>query len=229
MKPEKEETQKPPYVAFRTFVNTINKLHEKSVPSKIDKSVFSGQSGSGIAAIMAAYKYFSLVLPNGHPTERLKKLASVDEKARAPMMKEMIETSYPFLSHDGLDLMKATTGQVEEAFRKQGISGSTITKAMSFFLSAASAAGIPISTYIKAPPLAKSNGNRAKPRKAAKQNGLRDVAPPLPPVEQIQKSPAELLLGKFPDFDPEWDDELKKKWFESFSTLQSAMIKGDKT
>ena len=29
----------------------------------------------------------------------------------------------------------------------------------------------------------------------------------------------ELLLAKFPDFNPEWPDEVKAKWFDAFEKL----------
>jgi hypothetical protein len=33
-----------------------------------------------------------------------------------------------------------------------------------------------------------------------------------------------MLLEKFPNFDPEWTDELKKKWFDAFKSLKSALL-----
>jgi hypothetical protein len=39
------------------------------------------------------------------------------------------------------------------------------------------------------------------------------------------------LLAKFPDFDPEWDATLQKKWFESFENLMKSagVASGEKT
>jgi hypothetical protein len=32
----------------------------------------------------------------------------------------------------------------------------------------------------------------------------------------------EMLLAKFPEFDPNWPDPLKTKWFEGFERLMKA-------
>lgn len=213
----------PAYVTYRTFLNSITKLKERGVPARIDGSVFAGQSNSAIAALMAAYKYLGLVTDNGAPSEQLRKLAAADDAGRNALIKELLVSRYSFLQAPALDLSAATTQQVENAFREQGIKGSTITKAVSFFLSAASDAGLEVSSHVKTPTV--KRGGPARPKRNGKTNIQNDSArqpaqdPPAP-----TRSAAEMLLNKFPDFDPSWDDEIKKKWFESFSSLRGHML-----
>lgn len=214
----------PPYVPYRSFANSLNKLSERGLPGRIDPSVFSGQSGSTIAALLAAYKYLGLVTESGGPSDMLKKLVATDEKDRGSLIKELLETRYTFLQHPHIDLNDATTQQIETAFRDQGIGGSTITKAVSFFLAAVAAAGVEVSKHIKAPPPKRNGAPRAK---RAKARGLSDVETPAIPIapQRPAQSAAELLLAKFPDFDPSWPEDIKTKWFESFSSLRGAMLK----
>lgn len=227
MAAQSEQTSKPPYVAYRTFCNSLNKLQERGLPGRIDPSVFAGQSGSGIAALLAAYKYLGLMEETGTPSEKLKELVQAKEGERGALMRPVIEARYEFITGSNIDLANATTQQIESVFREQGIQGSTITKAVSFFLSAAQDGGIEVSKHIKAPqPKRNGSNGKAKRTKAS--------APPTPPADNngskasSKPSPVELLLAKFPDFDPAWPEDIKKNWFESFGALRGAMLKGEK-
>ncbi|MCI4567203.1 DUF5343 domain-containing protein [Lysobacter sp. CFH 32150] len=214
----------PPYVTYKTFINSLLKLQDRGLPARIDQSVFSGQSNSAIAALVAAYKYLGLVDENGKPSETLKKLvaAAANEADRSALMRELLESRYPFLQTPHLDLGAATTQQVESAFRDQGIKGSTITKAVSFFLSAANEAGLTVSGHVKTPTAKRSGPARSK--RNGKNTAPQDNQGSMRPPQQPAKTAAELLLSKFPDFDPAWDDDIKKKWFESFSSLRGHML-----
>lgn len=215
----------PPYVTYRTFINSLLKLQERGLPARIDQSVFSGQSNSAIASLVAAYKYLGLVDDSGKPSENLRKLvaAAAKDADRNALMKELLEARYPFLQAPHLDLAAATTQQVESAFREQGIKGSTITKAVSFFLSAANEAGITVSGHVKTPAAKRAGPARGKRNG---KNTSQDNSAGTGTVQQTpaSKTAAELLLAKFPDFDPSWDDDIKKKWFESFSSLRGHML-----
>ena len=71
----------------------------------------------------------------------------------------------------------------------------------------------------------RERGGPARPKKNGKANIQNDSTrqPPVDPPPPT-RSAAEMLLNKFPDFDPSWDDEIKKKWFESFSSLRGHML-----
>lgn len=227
MATQSEQVTKPPYVAYRTFVNSLNKLQERGTPGRIDSSVFAGQSGSGIAALLAAYKYLGLMEESGAPSVALKELVQRAESERGPLMRALVEGRYEFLKPPTIVLADATTQQIEAAFREQGIQGSTITKAVSFFLSAAQDAGIEVSKHIKTPQPKRNGSGGIKARRAKSSAGT----PPPPadphPHRHGKASPVELLLAKFPDFDPTWPEDIKKNWFESFGALRGAMLKGE--
>lgn len=226
MAAQSEQVTKPPYVAYRTFVNSLNKLQERGTPGRIDSSVFAGQSGSGIAALLAAYKYLGLMEESGAPSAALKELVQRAESERGPLMRALVEDRYEFLKPPTIVLADATTQQIEAAFREQGIKGSTVTKAVSFFLSVAQDAGIEVSKHIKTPQPKRNGGGGTRARRAKSPAGTPPPADPHP-HRHGKVSPVELLLAKFPDFDPTWPEDIKKNWFESFGALRGAMLKGE--
>lgn len=227
MAAQNEQPLKPPYVAYRTFCNSLNKLQERGVPGRIDASVFAGQSGSGIAALLAAYKYLGLMKENGAPSDTLKALVAAKEGERGPLMRELLDSRYDFLDAPHMDLANATTQQVESVFRERGITGSTITKAVSFFLSAAQDAGLSVSKHIKTPQPKRNGGSSGKSRRAKAPAAAQQPIDPTGNRTPSKSSPVELLLAKFPDFDPAWPEDIKKNWFESFGALRGAMLKGE--
>lgn len=60
--------------------------------------------------------------------------------------------------------------------------------------------------------------------KGPMQSGMVDPAPPPPPPPGQSPNAgaatwADLLLAKFPEFDPAWTDDVKLKWFDAFDRL----------
>src|SRR5690606_23652198 len=107
--------------------------------------------------------------PTGEPSKELQQLVDSPEEQRGTLLRPVLERSYSFLFNGSIDLKRATTKQVEDAFRAQGISGSTVVKCMSFFLAAAKAAGIQVSPHVKTP---------ARPRATTKRPANADTTTP---------------------------------------------------
>ena len=162
---ENEKKLSPPYVVFSSFKSFINGLGETAVPTRIDKSVMSNYSGSTIYSLLPALTWFGLIDSNGIPSEKLKELANSDEIGFSRLLGELMREKYVFLFSNGIDLKNASGGQVQEAFKSQDVSASTITKCMVFFLAAAKEAGIEVSPHVKAPTVKrKSRAKKAKKR-----------------------------------------------------------------
>ena len=151
----------PAYVAYKTFTNFINGLQENGTPSQINRSIMGGMSGSAQSAIIGSLEFLRLVTNTGEPTKELQQLVESKEDDRGPLLRPVLERSYHFLFSSAIDLKRATTKQVEEAFRSQGVTGSTVVKCIAFFLAAAKAAGIQISPYVKTPTLVRAATKRA--------------------------------------------------------------------
>ena len=188
--------------------------------------MLSGQSGSTIAALLGAFRYLGFIDDAGTPQATLAAFANADADGRAEILKPLLVEKYAFVTQGDVDLATATSQQVEKAFRDQGITGSTVTKSVGFFLAAAHMAGLSTSNYVKkangGPKLGRPAG-APKARKKGSTSAKRQEQQAPPPPPPSTKTPAELLLGKFPDFDPQWPDDLKASWFASFGTLQKMM------
>lgn len=138
----------PPYVAFSTTKTFLGTLKEHGVPGRIDRSVlgnFSGQVGS---QLMTGLKFLRLIDSDNHPTQQMVDLVAAygtDEWPRA--LDKAVRGAYGPLVDSNLSA--ATPAQFNDRFRAlYPAEGDTLRKCMTFFLSAANEAGIPISPYI---------------------------------------------------------------------------------
>lgn len=193
-----EKISKPPYTSYRSFERLIAELRDCQVlPHAIDRSFLRKRSGAEQSALIATLKWFGLVDDNDVVTQRLKSLVAADEDARKSMLKELVETSYPFVTDNAFDLQTATTALLTEQFRQYQISGSTLTKSISFFLAVAKDVGIPVSPHVKAPP-SKNGGSRKKPKvpeTPASDTSASSKSTPRPPREGMVAIPIPIFGG----------------------------------
>lgn len=155
----------PPYATYKSFSNFINGLREHGTPKHITKSLLPG-SNSGKAAMAATLTTLGLVNGKDEPTALMLQLTDA-QKNYGTILKEILEASYSFLKDDSLDIANTTTDKVVEKFKELGASGSTITKCMAFFLSAAQDAKITVSRYVKTPAAAPKAAKKKLHRQAA--------------------------------------------------------------
>jgi hypothetical protein len=233
MKDPKRKTMKkiPPYAPYKTFANFLGSL--KDVPARIDRGLMRSMSGSMQAQLIAALEYLTLINPiNGAATEKLAQLIRSEGAEREKHLKEIVTSSYAFIFKDSFDLSRATSQELQDEFVKQGTSGDTTRKCMAFFIAIAKAAGITLSPHFIKP-------RGWKPGTAKKGTKTRQLLRRWddPAEGSLQSSPKmpmdHLLLSKFPSFDPNWPDEVKKAWFEAFRELRrdfkKAYPENDKT
>ncbi len=157
---------KPPYTSYKSFETLIGELRSHEVlPDVIDRSLglLRKRSGSEQAALIAALKWFKLIDNDGARTEQLDKYLVADEAAAKAMLKTMIEQSYSAVTDGAFNLKSATTQQMTDKFREYDISGSTLSKCISFFLAATRDAGIQVSPHVKAPTVSPTAKRKAKP------------------------------------------------------------------
>jgi hypothetical protein len=157
MAKETAKTETPPYATYSTFTNFINGLKETGVPSRIDKSVLSKMSGSAQAALLSGLKWLVLIDSVGVPNPKLDALVNADATHYSEILAGVLRERYPFLTDGSLNIAKASGAQVEQKFRDFGISGSTVTKCVAFFIAAAKEAKIALSPHVKAPKATISN------------------------------------------------------------------------
>lgn len=211
----------PPYVSYRTFCNFLAGLQQQ-VPSRIDRSfwgdMFSGSTGT---QLVAALRFLGLIDVNGKPTLRLKSLASSTGETRAKLLREITTETYSFALNGPLEVQNATYAQLAEVFNSSFQQADDVRrKCIKFFISIASDAGIPLSPFITKK--SRMTHTSSSTKSAIKKSGIRTNRNIQIPSD-IPKTPDgpwyEILLGKFPAFDPAWNDEVKLKWFAAFDEL----------
>ena len=225
MKTETITEPKPPYVAYKTFTNCIKSLRASGLPGRIDRSVFPGMSGAAQSFLLGALRFLGLITQDGTPTAIIKDLVENPQNEKI-ILSKIVKEKYDFLFNGKFNIGTATSAQLTEEFKTQGLNGSTIIKAVSFFTSICETAGITITPHLKGK---RSSGTAgATPRRAyKKRKGAEENHIPPPPPASQSKSFQEILLAKFPDFDPKWEPDTQKKWFENFERFMTSAKKAD--
>jgi hypothetical protein len=212
----------PPYVSYRTFRNFIDGL-ETGIPDRIDRSYWGDRySGSSGTQLMTALRFLGLVDGTGIPTTRMRQLVSAKGAQRSEILKQIGHTAFDFLSERSLDPRGATYSQLEEAFyNTYQVTGDVARKCIKFFISLENDAGVLLSPFImkKTKTIRANTGRKKTATKAASGTKGNVVAQPQEIAVPVQATWYEMVLTKFPTFDPAWPDDVKLKWFEAFNTL----------
>ena len=221
MATETKKVEAPPYIAFSTFFSFINGLAKTGIPSRIDKSLLRNMSGGNQSALLAALKWFSLIDDVGAHGKPLEALVAAGDGAGA-VLREMLPAAYKFMADGSIQLERATGSQVEEKFKAYGLTGSTVIKAMAFFISACKEAAIPLSAHIKLPKVVRANG-AGKAKKARQQapddDENDDDEVDVAKHSRAAQTPASALMDKFPAFDPSWPVNIQEQWFNAFAKM----------
>jgi len=218
-----EKLRVPPYVSFKSFNNFLTKIHENGLPHALDRSYWGNWlSGSLGLGMMSTLRFLNLIDEKNVPKEDLKKLIDSMESDPKPILKKIIENAYsPVFEELTNDLSKATPAQLELKFKSQGASGEVIRKCMAFFTVAAKEVGITLSPIVYKRTRTKTTTIKAKPK--TRKNGTKKENDYREDIPNEQDSLKEKLLEKFPEFNPEWDAEVQKKWFEAFDNIMERM------
>ncbi len=169
----------PPYTAFETFRNQFVRLQGKPVPPRLDRSMFLGMAGGTQSQILAAMRSFRLIGDQGEVNENFV-LMTHSEEALKHGMGELLRRFYSDQLH--LSERKGTAAQLEESFRSYGVSGSTLRKAVSFFLNMAKYSEVELSPYFRPPQQRVTGKRRAAPRPVVAPQSSAPQTPPAGPA-----------------------------------------------
>jgi hypothetical protein len=206
-----------PYLPFRTFNNFLEELRVSGLPNRIDRGGLAGKSRSMQSQILSALNYLGLTDATGATTQDFDRLIRSSGLEREQAWREILRSSYSRLFE--LDVEVATTEEFLDALLKEGSnSEATLRKALNFFSLATRSAGIRISPHVK--PYA---GKRQSARDVVSTKArLKVVSLPLPRknVATVNASQnLDLLLSKFPEFDPSWPSKEREGWLEGFQGI----------
>ncbi len=152
----------PPYMSFETFRNFVLKLNPHAMPPRIDRSMMIGMAGGTQTALMQLLRQFELIGESNEVQPLLIELCA-DDDAFAEGLRAILNRHYR--EQIELGRRQGTPGQLAESFAASGYSGSTLRKAVTFFLHAAKAADLPLSPHFR-PPKAGPTPNRPRRPKA---------------------------------------------------------------
>jgi len=140
---------KAPYLSYQTLTSFIdNKLGSNPLPPRIDRGFLDSYAGSVQAQLLQALKTIGLITDTGAVTEMLRQAAS-HPNGRKAVLKGWAAEFYAEQS----ELAKAngTAQMLHESFAKHKYSGSTLRKAIVFYLTLADEVGLPKSPHFKPP------------------------------------------------------------------------------
>src|SRR6266571_880195 len=144
---EAAQPSAPPYISFRTLLNLIERMADQGVPRRIDRSFLTGLSGGYQTQVMAALRFLGLMSEDGDVQPALLDLIN-QPKVRKDLMGQILRARYAEAVQ--LGEQNATQAELEAEFKKSGISGATLRKAVAFYLHAARFADIPVSPFFSA-------------------------------------------------------------------------------
>ena len=169
-----------PYMSFLGFRNLLDRFGSEGLPQLFDRSFFGEVSGSLVAQTRGTLKFFDLIDEDRRPTDLLRAVAASDSEKRIEILRELTQKKYSSVVALGVD---ATQGQLVESFRQTGLSGESITKAITFYLGLAEYTGLPVSPFFKKAFVRPPSGNGSSPRRSSARK--KKIPTPQPPVQPI--------------------------------------------
>jgi hypothetical protein len=212
----------PPYIAFRTMTNLIQRLKDEGIPPQIDRSFLTGSEG-GKTQVLNAFRSFDLIGPNGEVTPQLSELVNADVSKRKAIFRQLFEERYE--EPVRLGTINATQMQLEDAFRTYGIGGDTLRKAVAFYLKGAEFAGIPVSKNFRTPQVKRAAGGTTKARTSAAGSAQQQspqeprAAAPADTMTVSVKTGLAGVLMQLPPNGPPWTEERREEFKKTFSTV----------
>ena len=161
----RERAMAPPYVSFSTFRSLLDWLESEGVPLRYDRSFWQDKfSGSTGTQLTSALRFLGL-LEHDRPLPALERLAQAPAEMRRSLLADLLVEAYGPVPFD--ELPRATPAMVRGWFGSYPVDGHTMRKAISFFVTAAKEAGLPLSGPVAKMARAKTSGRPGATRREA--------------------------------------------------------------
>ena len=175
---ERDQPIAPPYVSFSTFRTLLEWLGSEGVPLQFDRSFWNAKfSGTTGTQLMAALRFLGL-LDGDRPLRDLEGLVEAAPDERRFILAVLLKDSYVGVPFDELE--RATPAMVRRWFRAYPVEGHTLRKAISFFVTAAKEAELPMSNSVRNMAKSKSKGPSASAPARDRRDGPRVTTTPGP-------------------------------------------------
>lgn len=184
--PDEAPRDRPPvpYLSFETFKNFIDSLSGgRPLPARIDRSLMQGMAGGTQTLLLSSLTSFALI---GEAREVLPALLDITNRRDEERHLAYVPLVQRFYAEQlTLSREQATADQLAESFRRlSGYQGSTLRKAITFFLNMARYAEIPLSPYFRAPAQVPSGGKAVRLHRRTKAVPVGLSSSTSPPVAQ---------------------------------------------
>lgn len=139
----------PPYISLTTLNNFMEKLGAGVPPPRIDKGYLDKYSGAAQALLLSTLKLMGFIdEASGDVLDALEDAAKSEDRRKGEY-RRFAESFYA--EQLALAAKNGTSQMLEESFRKWGITGSTMRKAVVFYLHLVEYVGLPNSPHFKPP------------------------------------------------------------------------------
>jgi hypothetical protein len=158
-----DKAWRAPYMSYETLANFFDKkIGDNPVPPRIDTQFLDNYAGSVRPLLIATLKTLGMLDDNNRVLEPLR------EAVRSPDSRKAVLRAW---AHDfyaeqiALAGQHATAQMLWESFSKRGgPTGSTLRRAVIFYLALARDTGLPLSTHFKAPKAAPPSQKTPRPQ-----------------------------------------------------------------
>jgi len=157
-----QDTWRAPYMSYATLSNFIDtKISAGAVPPKIDSGFLDNYAGSVRPLIIATLKTIGMIDEENLVQDSLREAVRGPESRKA-MLRAWAEQFYA--EQIKLAEQNATASMLWSSFTKHQINGSTMRRAVIFYLGLSEDIGLPLSAYFKPPKAPPSEGRTRAPK-----------------------------------------------------------------
>lgn len=217
------QDDKPPYLSLTTLINFLDRWGDGPVPPRIDKTALDNYSGGTQAILMSVLRQIGFVDADGIVQPSLRE-AVKDPSARKAHLSRWARQFYA----EQIELAEqgATAGMLHESMATRGFSGSTLRKAVVFYLALVDYLGLPNSPHFRAP----KQSATASSRKRTPRTTPTVSSPPAPVVfaEQATTLPGEtrvFIIGDLATITVTVEAQWMKLPLDTITTIREAVDK----
>lgn len=170
-----QDSWRAPYMSYATLSNFLDtKISAGAVPPKIDSGFLDNYAGSVRPLLIATLKTIGLIDDESLVQDPLREAVRGPESRKA-VLSAWAERFYA----EQIELAKqnATASMLWASFTKHQINGSTMRRAVIFYLGLSEDVGLPTSAYFKPPKAPPSEGRRPTPKSERKDGQDADTPP----------------------------------------------------
>lgn len=178
---------RPPYLSYTTFTNFIkHKCSEQPLPPEIDRTFIDKVAGGVQPQLLSALRAVGLTEGENNKVQGLLKEAVESDKHLKRVLKNWAVEFYS--EQIGLAETNNTAQVLWNSFDRSGYTGSTLRKAIVFYLALTDDVGLPKSPHFKPPKQARSSKKKPTGDAGGIEKPLDDPPPPPPPANNNSQS-----------------------------------------